>query len=285
MQIVRRIKDFKRALLEWRKEELRIALVPTMGALHDGHLSLVDKAKMRSDRVIGTSFVNPKQFSPDEDLKIYPRNEASDKIKFEKAGASLLFVPSVAEMYPSGYLTKVYVKGISDILEGKYRPHYLSGVATIVSKLLILAKPNIAIFGEKDYQQLCLVRTLVRDLNLEVEILGAPTVRELDGLAMSSRNAYLSSSQRKIAPNLFEELRGVCEIARKNGDIDRACIRATQRLLKKGYDKVDYIVCRDSHTLSKFDPRKNSGRVLGAAWLGKTRLIDNLKISNRQVER
>ena len=275
---MRRIVDLKRILLEWRTEGLRVALVPTMGALHEGHLSLVREARARSDQVIGTAFVNPKQFSPEEDLNIYPRDEASDMIKFKKAGASLLFLPTIAEIYPPGYLTQVHVKGISDILEGKHRPHFFTGVATIVSKLLMLTGPDIVMFGEKDYQQLCLVRALVKDLNLEVEVLGVPTVREPDGLAMSSRNTYLSSEQRKIASKLYKNLQEVCKIVRKNGNIDQACAEASQNLLEEGYDKVDYIVCCDSNTLLKYNPRKKSGRVLGAAWLGKTRLIDNLEV-------
>jgi len=279
MDTVEKISHLQKVLLDWRKEGMTIGLVPTMGAIHDGHLSLVQEAKARCDRVVATSFINPKQFAPGEDLNSYPRDEVLDKIKFTEAGASLLFYPNVKEIYPVGHITEVNVKGLSEILEGESRPNFFKGVATIISKLLILISPNIAVFGEKDYQQLCVIRTLVQDLNFLAEILAMPTIREPDGLAMSSRNTYLSSEERKIAPFLYQSL---CEVSNRvfeSDDIELVCSSARQKLLNCGFNKVDYFVVSNSPTLKKYFFPSSEIRVLAAVWLGKTRLIDNVQVT------
>ncbi len=271
MQIVRTIADLRSCIAAWRAEGLSVGLVPTMGGLHAGHLSLVGEAARRTDRVVATLFVNPTQFAPNEDFDSYPRDEAADAAMFEGAGAALMFAPAPEIMYPKGHTTKVIVEELGAMLEGEFRPHFFVGVATIVTKLLLQSLPDVAVFGEKDYQQLCVIRAMVRDLDIPVEIVGGETVREDDGLAMSSRNAYLSAEERKVAPVLYENLRLVAAG-------ERTAEEASAYLLEAGFSSVDYISVRDAVTLL---PEMNPGRparVLGAAWLGKTRLIDNLAV-------
>jgi pantoate--beta-alanine ligase len=251
-------------LLRWRAEGLTVGLVPTMGGLHAGHLSLVTLAGERADRVVATLFVNPTQFAPTEDFDSYPRNEDADASLFEGAGAHLMFAPTPDVMYPKGHMTKVRFEG----------------VATVVAKLLLQSLPDVAVFGEKDYQQLCVIRAMARDLDIPVTILGGETVREADGLAMSSRNTYLSEAERAIAPKLNEVLRFVADVASDaTGDADAATETAAAELLAAGFKSVDYIAVRDAETLQPLTDPARPARVLGAAWLGKTRLIDNIAVS------
>lgn len=253
----------------WHASGQSVALVPTMGALHAGHIALVAAALALADRVLVSIFVNPTQFAPHEDLARYPRDESGDLTKLTAAGAHLVWIPAVEEMYPEGFATRIEVEGAALPLEGAFRPHHFGGVATVVCKLLLSAMPDMAVFGEKDYQQLAVIRQMVRDLALPVTIRGVPTVREHDGLALSSRNAYLSADERYIAPMLSKT---IADVAR-----GRDPAEAAEALLAAGFTKVDYIEVRDAETLAPFVPGSGRpGRVLAAAWLGKTRLIDNM---------
>lgn len=262
----------------WRSEREQIALVPTMGALHAGHLSLVRRARTLAGRTCVTLFVNPTQFAPHEDLDVYPRNEAADTAVLAAEGADLLFAPDVMEMYPEGDATRVSVRGLGDELEGTFRPGFFTGVATVVTKLVVQALPDAAVFGEKDYQQLQVIKRLVRDLHIPVHIEAAETVREADGLALSSRNAYLSPDERAIAPALHHTLATVASAVADGADIDEQERRAAAALLNAGFAKVDYVAVRDAATLAAWTDRTRPGRVLAAARLGRTRLIDNVAV-------
>lgn len=278
MRTVRTVADLRAQVAEWRKAGQKVGLVPTMGALHDGHLSLVRQAKETCQRVVATIFVNPKQFGPKEDFAVYPRDEEGDAAKLEEAGTDLLFAPAVSEMYPEGSVTMVSVPGLGDILEGEYRPGFFTGVATVVAKLLLQAQADLAVFGEKDYQQLQVIRRLVADLDIPVQVLGAPTRREADGLAMSSRNAYLTAEERAIAPSLNAIMRQFLERARAGERIADLEQWAARELKKKGFRKVDYVTLRDAETLLPVEGHGHAGRLLAAAWLGRTRLIDNMAV-------
>jgi pantoate--beta-alanine ligase len=253
-------------------------LVPTMGALHEGHLSLVRLARGQSDRVCATIFVNPKQFGPREDFARYPRDEAADLAKLAGENTDLLFAPSTEEMYPSGSTTAVSVRGLGDMLEGETRPGFFAGVATVVTKLLIQAGPDVAVFGEKDYQQLLVIRRLVKDLDLPVNVLAAPTMREGDGLALSSRNAYLSREERAAAPALHRGLRAVAEVLKGGREAATALANAKAAILDAGFASIDYLEVRDAENLQVAVGSARPRRVLGAAWLGRTRLIDNVPV-------
>lgn len=269
METVRTINHLRGVIGQWRAAGNRIALVPTMGALHAGHIGLVGAALAIADRVVVSIFVNPTQFAAHEDLSRYPRDEAGDVAKLAGAGAHLVWAPSVAEMYPDGFATHIFVEGAALPLEGQFRPHHFGGVATVVCKLFSAAMPDVALFGEKDFQQLAVIRQMVRDLALPVAIQGVPTVREDDGLALSSRNAYLSEDERYIAPMLYK---AISEVAR-----GRDPREAADALLATGFTKIDYVEVRDAETLGPYAPGR-PGRVLAAAWLGKTRLIDNVEV-------
>lgn len=278
LPIVRTVADLRAQVSAWRQAGLRVGFVPTMGALHEGHLSLVRLARTRADRVVASVFVNPTQFGPNEDFDAYPRDEARDAGLLESAGCHLLYAPSVAEMYPSGASTTVTVAGVSEPLDGQARPGHFAGVATVVTKLLNQCAPDVAVFGEKDFQQLAVIRRLVRDLDLPVEIVGGPTARADDGLALSSRNAYLSESERPVAARLNMALREVLAKVRGGESVAAAEEAAVAALLAAGFRKVDYVEARVPETLERLGPGPASGpvRVLGAAHLGRTRLIDNL---------
>jgi pantoate--beta-alanine ligase len=253
-----------------------IGMVPTMGALHEGHLSLVREARKDAETVVVSIFVNPTQFAPNEDFAAYPRTLEADLAKL--AGqADIVFTPSPREMYPEGFATSLMVSGPSQGLESDFRPHFFTGVATVVAKLLIAAGPDLAVFGEKDYQQLLVVKQLVRDLGLPVEIIAAPTLREADGLAMSSRNAYLAPAERKIAARLNVILKDAIAQARK-GDLSAAEAGAMRALKDAGFDSVDYVAIRDAATLAPIADLKQPARILAAAKIGKTRLIDNMAV-------
>ncbi|MEI9418322.1 pantoate--beta-alanine ligase [Mesorhizobium sp. Cs1321R2N1] len=262
---------------DWRRDGLRIALVPTMGALHDGHLSLIKIALERADRCVVSIFVNPTQFAPSEDLDKYPRQLARDLDMLATAKADLAFTPDVSEMYPAGFATRISVGGPSAGLETDFRPTFFDGVATVVAKLLLQAAPDVAIFGEKDYQQLCVVRQLCRDLDLPVEVIGAPTIRDAHSLAMSSRNAYLDEAELRIARQLNLILRKAAVALAAGAGQEETIAEASRALIAAGFQKVDYVEARESLTLKPWR-HDRAGRVLAAAWLGKTRLIDNVEV-------
>ena len=253
-----------------------------MGALHDGHLSLVKLAHKNADRVVVSIFVNPTQFGPNEDLARYPRDEAGDLAKLETVDANIVWAPSAAEMYGAGFATRIAPEGAALGLEGDVRPHHFGGVATVCCKLFSQVTPDVAIFGQKDYQQLCVLRQMVRDLNLPLELIGAPTKRENDGLALSSRNAYLSPEERNIAPALHKVLTELADTVGKGADIAAALAGAKAKVLAAGFKKIDYIEVRDAETLSPptttTAAKDQTLRVLAAAYLGKTRLIDNVEV-------
>jgi pantoate--beta-alanine ligase len=250
-----------------------------MGALHEGHLSLVRLARTRADRVIASVFVNPTQFAPGEDLERYPRQEAKDAELLAGAGCDLLFAPGPQVMYPPGFSTAISVAGVSDGLEGRFRPQMFGGVATVVAKLLIQAEPHVAVFGEKDYQQLLVIRRLARDLDLPVEIVSGATVREADGLAMSSRNAYLTAEQRQIAGRLNRILAEAADRARAGAPVADVEARAHAEILAAGFDDIDYVAVRAADDLAPLAGAADApGRILGAVRLGATRLIDNLPV-------
>ncbi len=275
LEIVRTIADLRAHVTQYRRGNASVGLVPTMGALHDGHLTLARSAKLDNARVIATIFVNPKQFSPTEDLARYPRDEAADAALLQEVGVDLLFAPDVAEMYPEGFSTGVAVGGLTQHLDGVARPHFFGGVATVVAKLLLQALPDRAYFGEKDFQQLQVVRRMVRDLNIPVAIVAVPTIREADGLAMSSRNRYLSAAQRKLAsalPQIMGET-----VAELHGGAAAAAILAAAklRLHKAGFDHIDYLELCDETSLQPIAVARAPSRLFVAAYLGNTRLIDN----------
>src|SRR5581483_2442339 len=267
--IVHRSADLARALDGWRGEG--IALVPTMGALHDGHLSLVRLAQSHARHSVVSIFVNPTQFAPHEDFASYPRTLEADREKLAAAEASLIFAPSAAEMYPQGFATMVSVAGPAHGLESDFRPHFFAGVATIVAKLLIAVRPEVAVFGEKDYQQLLVVKALVRDMGLPVRVLAAPIAREADGLAMSSRNAYLNAQERIVAGRLNGVLREAGEQLRRGEPVAEVEREAAAALKQAGFDSVDYVAIRDAETLAPVTESGKSARILAAAKIGRTR--------------
>jgi pantoate--beta-alanine ligase len=277
-RIVTTIADLRRQIADWRGGGARIGLVPTMGALHEGHLSLVRETQTRADKVVASIFVNPAQFAPHEDFDRYPRTLESDAAKLGGVDLDLVFAPSVAEMYPAGFATGVTVGGPSAGLETDFRPHFFGGVATVVAKLLIAALPDVAVFGEKDYQQLLVIRRLSADLGLPIEIVGAPIVREADGLAMSSRNAYLKSAERAVAGQLNIVLKSVIARARQGDAIAAAEAFGADVLRKAGFDTIDYVAIRDAATLAPIMRLDRPARVLAAAKIGATRLIDNMAV-------
>jgi pantoate--beta-alanine ligase len=273
---VRTVKDLRAQVAKWREAGDTIALVPTMGALHAGHLSLIAVAKGHADRVIASIFVNPAQFGPKEDFKRYPRDEAGDLEKLAQAGVDLVFIPDMAEMYPAGFATKVSLPSLTEDLCGAARPNHFEGVATVVTKLLLQCAPDIAVFGEKDYQQLLVIKQLVRDLNIPVRIVSGPIVREEDGLALSSRNGYLSPTERKTAPILHQVLSEVAAALSNGEGCDAASSAGRFKLEGEGF-RVDYVAIRDPETLAPLSgPIKGPARVMGAVHLGATRLIDNV---------
>jgi pantoate--beta-alanine ligase len=271
--------QLRAALDPWRKAGSKIALIPTMGALHDGHLAHVAEAAKHADKVVVSIFVNPAQFAPHEDFGRYPRALETDKEKLERTGkVQLIYAPDAREMYPEGFATKVTMDGPASGLETAFRPHFFAGVATVVTKLFTQCRPDFATFGEKDYQQLLVVTRLSRDLNLGVEIVPVPTMREADGLAMSSRNAYLTADQRKIAAHLNRVLLSVGERARTGIPVAQAEAEGAASLINAGFDRVDYVAIRDAETLAQLRAIEHPARVLAAARIGAIRLIDNRPI-------
>jgi pantoate--beta-alanine ligase len=278
VEIVRSVAALRDIVAAWRGEGLRIGVVPTMGALHEGHLSLVRAALEKTDRVIVTLFVNPKQFNSAADLAAYPRTENEDAAKLAPLGAHVLFCPDGDEMYPPGFATTVSVAGVSEGLCGAHRPGHFDGVATVVAKLLLQTGADLAFFGEKDFQQLHVVRRLASDLNIPVGIVGCPTVREEDGLALSSRNVRLSEQERAAAPALARVLFDTAEQIAKGAAVAGALAKAREEIVAAGYREVEYLELRGEDDLAPMTALDRPGRLLVAASLGETRLIDNVKV-------
>ncbi|EIK3121733.1 pantoate--beta-alanine ligase [Escherichia coli] len=277
MLIIETLPLLRQQIRRLRMEGKRVALVPTMGNLHDGHMKLVDEAKARADVVVVSIFVNPMQFDRPEDLARYPRTLQEDCEKLNKRKVDLVFAPSVKEIYPNGTETHTYVDvpGLSTMLEGASRPGHFRGVSTIVSKLFNLVQPDIACFGEKDFQQLALIRKMVADMGFDIEIIGVPIMRAKDGLALSSRNGYLTAEQRKIAPGLYKVLSSIADkLQAGERDLDEIIAIAGQELNEKGF-RSDDIQIRDADTLLEISENSKRAVILVAAWLGDARLIDN----------
>jgi len=279
MQIVRQLDPLRDALAGFRKAGAKIGLVPTMGALHAGHMRLVEVAMEQCDAVVASIFVNPTQFGEGEDLDAYPRQEAADATLLEAAGAELLWAPTADQVYPSGYATSVSVSGIGDGLCGAARPGHFGGVATVVAKLFNQIRPDAAFFGEKDYQQLAVIRRMARDLDFTHQIIGVPTVRDPDGLALSSRNAYLTVEQRADAAALPETMREAAIAIAAGGRVAAILEEAKGRMLASGFHKIDYLELRDANTMAVLDVFIQPARLFAAAHIGRTRLIDNIPVS------
>jgi pantoate--beta-alanine ligase len=280
LTIVRTVAALRGHLSVWRDRGETVALVPTMGSLHEGHLSLIRRARTQADRVVASVFVNPRQFGPSEDFAAYPRDEVADVRLLAGERCDLMYAPTPEEMYPPGFATTVSVGGMSDVLCGAARPGHFDGVATVVAKLLTQTLPDVAIFGEKDYQQLMVIRRLVRDLDLHVEVLAAPTARAPDGLALSSRNAYLTAGQRKTAGRLNLILREAAKALAGGAAVEPVETAMRAALAKAGFTRIDYFEVRGADDLARQGPGPVAGpaRVFAAVWLGKTRLIDNLPV-------
>ena len=276
MQTVRNSEELAAALEHLKGGTL--ALVPTMGALHAGHIALVDEAKRRADSVVASIFVNPMQFGEHEDFGRYPRREDQDARLLEQHGCDLLWMPGVEDIYPPGFATRISVSGVSQRWEGEARPGHFDGVATVVAKLLLSIRPDTAVFGEKDFQQLAVIRRMAVDLNLGVEIVALPTVRELDGLALSSRNAYLSAEERRDAVGLPRALNEAARAIRAGQPVPSALEEAKQSLMEGGFSRIDYFALVDGNTLEPLDAPAGEMRLITAAVIGSTRLIDNLSV-------
>ncbi|KKJ78068.1 pantoate--beta-alanine ligase [Kiloniella litopenaei] len=284
MRIVKSKRDLRALVSSWKADKEEIGVVMTMGALHEGHLSLVDAAKADNDRVIATIFINPKQFDNKTDLDTYPVDTDADLRKLEDAGVDLVYLPQVDEIYPKGYSTTVAVSAMQDCLCGATRPGHMDGVTTVVSKLLIQTAPDRAYFGQKDFQQFLLIQRVAGDLDLEVDVIGVPTVREDDNLALSSRNRRLSEEQRDIAPTLYKVENTIAYLIRQGEAVDHVLEWGRKVILDSGFERIDYLEIRseeDLELLGDFTDRDDllNGRVFVAAWLGNTRLIDNYPIS------
>ena len=278
MQTLSDLPALRAAIAALKSDGKPLALVPTMGALHDGHMALVEEARRHGRHVVVSIFVNPKQFGPNEDLAAYPRREAKDAQMLSAAGVDILWAPTVDVMYPAGFATNISVSGVSEGLDGAARPGHFDGVATVVTKLFNQVRPDVAIFGEKDYQQLAVIRQMVADLDLGIEIIGLPTQRAQDGLALSSRNAYLNDEERKAALALPRALGEAKRQMEKGGSVDEALTRAGATLIAQGFDPVDYVMLCDAVTLEPMHVLDRPARLLGAAKLGRTRLIDNIAV-------
>jgi pantoate--beta-alanine ligase len=278
VQTIRDIGELKSALFALRAGGKRLALVPTMGALHAGHLALVEEAQRQADRVVATIFVNPLQFREGEDLSRYPRQEEKDARALEAAGCDLLWMPTAEQMYPAGFSTTISVSGVTELWEGKARPGHFDGVATVVAKLFEAVRPEVAVFGEKDFQQLAVIRRMVMDLQMGIEIVGVRTVRDEDGLALSSRNGYLSSSDRARATRLPQVLQDSAERIMGGSAVDETLELARHSLYDAGFSIVDYVALVDSATLLPLSRVGGNMRLIAAATISGTRLIDNLVV-------
>lgn len=278
MQTLRDIGQLGSALVALRAGGHRVALVPTMGALHAGHLALVEEAKRQADRVVATIFVNPLQFGEGEDLERYPRREKEDARALDQAGCDLLWIPKAEQLYPAGFSTKVVVAGLGKRWEGEARPGHFEGVATVVTKLLNAVRPEVALFGEKDFQQLAIIKRLAIDLNLGVQVVGVPTVRDEDGLALSSRNAYLSEDERARASSLPRSLERAADEIESGVAVTHVLEHTTHALTDAGFSVVDYVALVDEVTLEPISEPAGRMRLIAAATIGGTRLIDNIPV-------
>ena len=280
---VRTRSELLQQVTAWKRAGERVGFVPTMGALHGGHLSLIEKAKEKATRIVASIFVNPTQFAPGEDFDTYPRDEDADLAKLASVGCDLAYLPTVGEMYPEGSVTNVRVEEMSDLLDGIYRPHFFYGVTTVVARLFLHVQPDVAVFGEKDYQQLQIIRRMVRDLGFPIEIIGASTARDADGLAQSSRNLYLKPEERRNAGAMQAALHRA-SIRLVTGESPAAALEEARTLLaRSGFGKIDYVSLVDPDTLQDLPdtplPAGTVARLLGAAWMGRTRLIDNISVT------
>jgi pantoate--beta-alanine ligase len=278
LEVVRTVSDLRAHISDWRELGGTVGLVPTMGGLHEGHLSLVRASLAAAERTVVTLFVNPAQFGEGEDFDDYPRDEAADAGLLAELGAHLLFAPEAGEIYAPGHLTQVSVPSLGECLEGEFRPGFFTGVATVVAKLLIQTLPDAAFFGEKDYQQLRVITRMAKDLDIPTDILSVPTVRDGDGLALSSRNAYLSARERGVAPDLHRIITAVAVAVADGARGAEQTAWGTDELVRAGFDRVDYVAVRDALTLEPVETPLRPARVLAAAWLGRTRLIDNVAV-------
>lgn len=280
LPVVRTLADLRATVRDWKRQGLSVGMVPTMGALHEGHLTLVREAARRADRVVASNFVNPTQFAAHEDLDKYPRQQEEDARLLAGAGCHLMFAPTAGEMYPDGFSTSIAMTGPALGLEGDFRPQMFGGVALVVTKLFNQVQPDVAVFGEKDYQQLMVIRRFVRDLDLPVEIVGAPTERDGWGLALSSRNAYLSETELASARQLNGVLAQAASEAASGRPLPDVERDAQTAIIKADFDRVDYVAVRRADDLGVFrnDVVDAPGRILTAAWIGKTRLIDNMAV-------
>lgn len=277
-RIIRKLADLRALTDDWRRAGDLVGVVPTMGALHQGHLSLVRAAKAGADRVIVTIFVNPKQFNNPDDLEKYPRTEEEDAEKLVPFGVDVIFVPEPDEMYPDGFSTNVSVTGVSEGLCGAHRPGHFDGVATVVTKLFLQTQADRAYFGEKDYQQLMVVRRLVRDLNIPIEVIGCPTIREEDGLALSSRNLLISDRARIKAPALFDAMEDAAARIKSGEPVAKVLEDARSRIVAGGFNDVEYLELRAVETLEPLTTLTGPARLLAAANLVGVRLIDNIEV-------
>jgi pantoate--beta-alanine ligase len=277
VQTIRAVEELKAAVNALRASGKTIAFVPTMGALHAGHLSLVEEGKSRADAVVASIFVNPRQFGEGEDFGRYPRREEADAAMLSEAGCDLLWLPGVEDVYPRAFATGIHVSGVSERWEGAARPGHFDGVATVVARLLLAVRPDIAVFGEKDFQQLAVIRRMTDDLGLGVEIIGAPTMRDADGLALSSRNAYLSADERQRALTLPQALERARSAMSSGEAVEDALARARRAVESAGFE-IDYIALVDARTLEPIDELRGEARLIAAARIGSTRLIDNLAV-------
>ena len=278
MQIIRDIATLHRAVAALKQGGKSVALIPTMGALHDGHLSLVRMGRRVADHAVVSIFVNPTQFGPNEDFAAYPRDEARDAALLAQEGTSLLWAPEVGTMYPGGHSTHIEVAELGADYCGAARPGHFDGVATVVAKLFNQVRPDIAIFGEKDWQQLAIIRRMARDLDFGIDILGAPIARDTDGLALSSRNAYLSPEQRAAAAAFPDALKMAAKAITSGADVAETLAGAEAAIIEGGFDSIDYVALADADSLERLDMFRSPARLLAAARIGKTRLIDNLPV-------
>lgn len=283
MQQITDLPHLRETLQHWGNAGARIALVPTMGALHAGHMALVDAAKQQADKVVMSIFVNPTQFGPSEDFSRYPRTLEADASLASKHGVDALWIPTVATMYPSGFVTSIHVKSVSEGLCGVFRPEHFDGVATVVCKLLQQVQPHLALFGEKDFQQLAVIRRMVRDLDVPVAIAGVPILREDDGLAMSSRNRYLKDNERVLAASLYAQLQRAAARIAAGEAVHSVCEGASQALLSEGFTRVDYVEYVDDF-IARLSAYASNGRLCAAVYLGSTRLIDNVVVGEEELK-
>lgn len=285
MNIVRTVRELRAAVTHARNEGKRIGFVPTMGNLHEGHAALIEKASQRVDFVVASIFINPLQFGPQEDLASYPRTLEADKERLFQAGCNLLFAPSTEEIYPHGLTgqTRISVSGVSEGLCGASRPGHFEGVATVVCKLFNMVQPDLAIFGQKDFQQLAVIRTLVSDLNMPIQIIGEPTVRASDGLALSSRNGYLDEQQRSVAPTIYRILSDMAAAIHAGESHFKTLITAGTKALQAAGFRPDYLEIREANHLTTATPDDQHLVILVAAFIGTTRLIDNLLVERKKL--